>query len=176
VDLEVTGPASCEQYRQELGPTLEPYGAKTLVRTRDVEVLGGGWRSIQAVVLESADRAGPGNLTAPDGRTTMSEYLPKVYRRFRDEHPEVAEVLDRLGATTEKAGPLDPRTQHLVQLGMAITGQAEGAVRSHARRALDAGATPDELHHVVFLAISTSGFPTAIAGYSWINQVLEHAD
>jgi AhpD family alkylhydroperoxidase len=106
----------------------------------------------------------------------MSEYLPKVYRRFRDEHPEVAEVLDRLGATTEKAGPLDPRTQHLVQLGMAITGQAEGAVRSHARRALDAGATPDELHHVVFLAISTSGFPTAIAGYSWINQVLEHTD
>jgi uncharacterized protein (DUF1330 family) len=55
VDLEVTGPASSEQYRQELGPTLEPYGAKTLVRTRDVPVLGGGWRSIQAVVLESAD-------------------------------------------------------------------------------------------------------------------------
>jgi alkylhydroperoxidase/carboxymuconolactone decarboxylase family protein YurZ len=59
---------------------------------------------------------------------------------------------------------------------MAIAGQAEGAVRSHARRALEAGVNPDELRHVVLLAISTSGFPIAIAGYSWINQVLEHAD
>jgi 4-carboxymuconolactone decarboxylase len=106
----------------------------------------------------------------------MGEYLPKVYRRFRDEHPDVAEALDRLGATTEKAGPLDPRTQHLVQLGMAIAGQAEGAVRSHARRAIQAGATVDELHHVVLLTISTSGFPTAIAGFSWISEVLEHTD
>jgi alkylhydroperoxidase/carboxymuconolactone decarboxylase family protein YurZ len=106
----------------------------------------------------------------------MSEYLPKVYHRFRSEHPDAAEALDHLGATTEKAGPLDLRTQHLVQLGMAIAGQAEGAVRSHARRALDAGATADELHHVVLLAISTSGFPTAIAGFSWVNEVLDHAD
>jgi AhpD family alkylhydroperoxidase len=106
----------------------------------------------------------------------MTDYLPPTYRRFRADHPEVAEALDRLGATTERAGPLDPRTQHLVQLGMAVARQAEGAVRSHARRALEAGATVEELRHVVLLAISTSGFPTAMASSSWINEVIEHRD
>jgi alkylhydroperoxidase/carboxymuconolactone decarboxylase family protein YurZ len=106
----------------------------------------------------------------------MSEYLPRVYQRFREEHPDVAEALDRLGAATEKAGPLDARTQHLVELGMAMASQSRGGVRSHARRALDAGATVDELHHVVSLAISTSGFPTAIASYTWINDVVENRE
>jgi AhpD family alkylhydroperoxidase len=104
----------------------------------------------------------------------MSDYLPATYRRFRADNPEVADALDRLGAATEQAGPLDPRTQHLVQLGMAVAGQAEGAVRSHARRALEAGATVEELRHVVLLAISTSGFPTAMASSSWVDEVVEH--
>jgi AhpD family alkylhydroperoxidase len=105
----------------------------------------------------------------------MNDYLPPTYRRFRAEHPEVADALDRLGAATAKAGPLDERTQHLVQLGIAVAGQAEGAVRSHARRALEAGATVAELHHVVMLAISTSGFPTAMAASSWVDEVVEHS-
>src|SRR5918996_1108387 len=35
-----------------------------------------------------------------------------------------------------RGGPLDPRSARLVKLGVAIGAQAEGAVRSHARRAL----------------------------------------
>ena len=104
----------------------------------------------------------------------MSDYLPEVYTRFRDEHPDVATALDNLGAATEGAGPLDARTQHLVQLGIAIAAQSRGAVRSHGRRALDAGASPADLHHVVVLSISTSGFPTAIAAYGWLNEVIEN--
>jgi alkylhydroperoxidase/carboxymuconolactone decarboxylase family protein YurZ len=49
---------------------------------------------------------------------------------------------------------------------------AEGAVRSNARKALDLGVSPDELHHVAMLAITTAGFPTAIAGLQWIDEVL----
>lgn len=104
----------------------------------------------------------------------MDDYLPPTYRRFRADHAEVAEALDRLGTATANAGPLDARTRQLVQLGIAIAGQAEGAVRSHARRALEAGATVDELRHVVLLAISTSGFPTAMASSSWIDEVVDH--
>jgi alkylhydroperoxidase/carboxymuconolactone decarboxylase family protein YurZ len=104
----------------------------------------------------------------------MNDYLPPTYRRFRAQHPDVAEALDQLGAATARAGPLDERTQHLVQLGIAVAGQAEGAVRSHARRAIEAGASVAELRHVVLLAISTSGFPTAMAATSWIDDVVEH--
>jgi 4-carboxymuconolactone decarboxylase len=103
----------------------------------------------------------------------MSEdYLPDVYRRFRDHFPQVAEALDSVGQATASAGPLDERTQQLVKLGIAVGGLAEGAVRSHARRAKEAGATSEEIRHVVALAVSTRGFPAAVAAYAWVEEVL----
>jgi AhpD family alkylhydroperoxidase len=75
------------------------------------------------------------------------------------------------GANAE-AGPLDARTRELIKLGMAIGGRLEGAVHAHARRALTAGATPAEIQHVVALAIPTVGFPTTIAAFTWVGDVL----
>jgi 4-carboxymuconolactone decarboxylase len=102
----------------------------------------------------------------------MSEYLPDAYRAFRASYPGIAGALDELGEVTGRAGPLDERTRRLVHLGIAIGALAEGAVRSNVRRALDAGATVDEVRHVSLLAITTSGFPTAIAGLGWTEEVV----
>lgn len=104
------------------------------------------------------------------------QYLPDVYVRMRERFPAVAEVLDALGNATSNAGPLDARTQRLVKLGIAIGGTAEGAVRSNARRALAAGATPEELLHVAALAVSTRGFPAAVAAFGWIEEVVSAQD
>jgi alkylhydroperoxidase/carboxymuconolactone decarboxylase family protein YurZ len=100
------------------------------------------------------------------------EYLPDVYVRLRERFPQVAETVDALGHATAAAGPLDERTQRLVKLGIAIGALAEGAVRSNARRALEAGASKEEILHVAALAISTRGFPAAVAAFSWIEEVL----
>ncbi len=102
----------------------------------------------------------------------MSEYLPEVYTRFRRTYPQVAEALDRLASAAEGAGPLDAKTQRLVKLGIAIGALAEGAVRSNVRRALEAGASPEEVRHVALLAITTRGFPAAVAGLGWVEEVL----
>ncbi len=64
------------------------------------------------------------------------------------------------------------RTAQLVKLGMAIGVRSEGAVHSHARRALAGGATPAQIRHVAALAISTLGFPTAAAAFTWLEDVL----
>jgi len=102
----------------------------------------------------------------------MSEYLPSPYREFRANYPGVADTLDQLGRATDEAGPLDERTRRLVHLGIAIGALAEGAVRSNVRKALDAGASVDEVRHVSLLAITTKGFPAAIAGLAWTEEVL----
>lgn len=99
------------------------------------------------------------------------KYLPEIYSRFRERFPKLSEDLDSL-AESANAGPLDERTGRLVKLGIAIGAMAEGAVRSNARRALEAGATPDELLHVVALTVTTRGFPAAVAAYSWVEDVL----
>jgi len=103
------------------------------------------------------------------------EHLPNVYLRFRDGFPDVASALDGLGEAADAAGPLDERTVRLVKLGLAIGGESEGSVRSNARKALAAGASPEELRHVAMLAITTCGFPTGIAGLGWIDEVLDGA-
>jgi alkylhydroperoxidase/carboxymuconolactone decarboxylase family protein YurZ len=100
------------------------------------------------------------------------EYLPDVYIGFRHDYPAVSAALDGLGEAVDGAGPLDERTARLVKLGLAIGATADGAVRSNARKALAAGATPAEVRHVAMLAITTCGFPTAIAGLGWVDDVL----
>jgi 4-carboxymuconolactone decarboxylase len=102
----------------------------------------------------------------------MSEYLPRVYTEFRSAYPEVATALDSLGAASDDAGPLDERGQRLVKLALAIGASAEGSVRSNVRKAIDAGASPEEVRHVAILAITTVGFPAAVAGLGWIEEVL----
>src|SRR4051794_13956075 len=103
----------------------------------------------------------------------MSDHLPDIYTSFRDQYPDVATALDGLGLATENAGPLDERTQRLVKLALAIGAESQGAVRSNVRKAIGAGDTPAEVRHVAALAITTCGFPTAIAGFRWIQDVLE---
>jgi len=68
--------------------------------------------------------------------------LPEPFRRFERENAAVVKAYEALGEACAKAGPLDARTRELVKLGMAIGGRLEGAVHSHARRALEARGLP----------------------------------
>ena len=102
----------------------------------------------------------------------MADHLPQVYRGFRDAFPDVVAALDQLAARVDRAGPLDERTQRLIKLGMAIASASPGAVRSNVRKGLQAGDSVEEIRHVALLAITTCGFPTAIAGAEWIEEVL----
>ncbi len=99
--------------------------------------------------------------------------LPKVLEEFAAKYPEVWEAYNRLGEAAAKAGPLDERTQRLVKLAIAIGAQREGAVHSHARRALKAGLTPDELLQVGILAITTIGWSGAFAAITWIQDIIK---
>ncbi len=98
--------------------------------------------------------------------------LPEPFQRFRQEQPAVARAYDALGEACAQAGPLDGRTRELVKLGLAVGARLEGAVHSHVRRALEAGASPAEIRHVIALAAPTLGFPTTVAVATWVDDVL----
>jgi 4-carboxymuconolactone decarboxylase len=102
----------------------------------------------------------------------MTDYLPDVYLSFRERYPDVAVATDELGGALDEAGPLDARVRRLVKLGIAVGALADGAVRSNVRKALDDGASPDEIRHVAVLAVTTAGFPTTIAALGWVEEVL----
>jgi 4-carboxymuconolactone decarboxylase len=87
------------------------------------------------------------------------EHLPDVYQHFERAFPHVHSAHQELAKACYEGGPLDERAARLVKLGIALGAQAEGAVRSHARRALSAGESREEVRHVGLPALTTIGFP-----------------
>jgi alkylhydroperoxidase/carboxymuconolactone decarboxylase family protein YurZ len=84
----------------------------------------------------------------------------------------VMKALEALGKAAKGAGPVNLKTSHLIQLAAAAAIQSEGSVHSHTRRAIEAGAKPDEVRHAVILLTSTIGFPRVSAALSWVEDVL----
>ena len=94
-------------------------------------------------------------------------------KKFESQYPEVAKLYEELGVKCQSAGPLDAKTRYLVNLGIAVGAVSPGAVKSHARKALEQGATSEELHHALLLALTTVGFPAMIAAIGWVEEVIE---
>jgi 4-carboxymuconolactone decarboxylase len=101
--------------------------------------------------------------------------LPAQYEGIRKRYKGVMKAVENLGKATKAAGPLSEKTARLIQLAAAAAVRSEGSVHSHARRALAAGAKPDEVRHAVILLTSTIGFPNASAALSWVEDVLQEA-
>jgi len=102
----------------------------------------------------------------------MPKY-PAQYTNITAKYKGVMKALDSVGKAVKSAGPLNKKTSELIQLAAAAATRSEGSVHSHTRRAMAAGAKPDEIRHALILLTSTVGFPTVSAALSWADDVLE---
>lgn len=102
----------------------------------------------------------------------MDRNIPEWYDKIREEHREYLEAVEKLGETVRKTGPLDEKTSHLIQLAAATAIRSEGAVHSHARRAMNAGASAEEIRHTILLLTGTIGFPAVSAALSWVHNMV----
>ncbi|WP_461516387.1 carboxymuconolactone decarboxylase family protein [Porticoccus sp.] len=99
--------------------------------------------------------------------------LPGAYSRLAAKYPELARAVEAVGSTAKELGPLDEKTAQLIQLAAAASIRSEGAVHSHARRALAVGASAAEVHHALLLLVSTIGFPSVMAAISWVDDIID---
>jgi len=67
-------------------------------------------------------------------------------------------------------GPAGRRAH--IHLAESAAMRSEGAVHSHVRRALEAGAAPGEIRQALLAVAATIGFPNVIAALSWAEDVL----
>lgn len=101
--------------------------------------------------------------------------LPSRFVNFQKSYPGLFAAYEELGTQASLSGPLDKKQIALVKLGVAAGARLEGAVHSHCRRALEAGATSEEIRHVVLLTVTTLGFPSMMACLSWVDETLDSA-
>jgi AhpD family alkylhydroperoxidase len=99
--------------------------------------------------------------------------IPKRYTRFKEDYPDVANSYESMGDAVHKSGPLDDKTRALIKLAISTGARLEGAVHSHTRKAVQSGATKEEMHQVALLSLPTIGLPSMMAALSWIDDIIE---
>ncbi len=100
-----------------------------------------------------------------------SKKPPKKYKDFIKQYPKLMEAWESI-AEAGKKGPLDDKTIRLIKLAVAIGALKEGAVHASVRKAISLSISKEELEQVVALAAGTVGLPSAVAVYSWIQDIL----
>ena len=102
-----------------------------------------------------------------------NQKLPKHYVSIGRRYEKYGDVLGDLGRVVREIGPIDDKTSQLIQLAASAAIRSEGAVHSHARRAMDMGASSDEVYQSILLLTSTIGFPNVAAAISWVDDLIE---
>ncbi|MEQ8965908.1 MAG: carboxymuconolactone decarboxylase family protein [Azospirillaceae bacterium] len=105
----------------------------------------------------------------------MAEMLPKGAARVAEAYPELWRAYQDLGEAAAGTGPLSARERRLAKLALAIGAGSQGAVHSHVRRAVEEGIEPAALRQTALLAVTTLGFPQAVAALTWVEDILGQA-
>jgi 4-carboxymuconolactone decarboxylase len=108
---------------------------------------------------------------SPSGRTPKKP--PKTFRIFVQKYPKLAEAHENVAEAVLEAGPLDRKMCELVKIGISLGAGLESATRSHVRRAMENGATEEEVVQAILLAMNTCGFPKTVAAWKWAQEQIE---
>jgi AhpD family alkylhydroperoxidase len=107
-------------------------------------------------------------MSTPDSpHPAEGQKLPGTYKAFVARFPALGEAHQRIGRAAEAAGPLPPKVCELIKIGICVGAGLESALRSHTRRAVEAGATREEIEQAIVLGMNTVGFPKTVAAWSW---------
>ncbi len=101
---------------------------------------------------------------------------PGPFRRFVEAYPECGMTYEALAVASRESAGYAEKDAELLKLALAMGSRLEGAVHSHARRALEAGATAAQVRGVALLGLTTLGLPHSMMGTSWIEDVLRDAE
>ncbi len=99
--------------------------------------------------------------------------LPGVYKRFAVRFPKLVEAHEAVAKAVDGEGRLDARTSALIKIGICVGAGLESALRSHVRRATQAGVSAAEIEQCIVLAMNTCGFPRTVAAWSWACEQFE---
>jgi len=77
--------------------------------------------------------------------------------------PAAKQAYARLRAALEESSPLDARTRELINIGILVAGRAAPGVAVHAGRALEAGASVDEVYAAIAQALPIVGISPVLA-------------
>jgi 4-carboxymuconolactone decarboxylase len=104
---------------------------------------------------------------------TRPQNVPGTYKEFVEKFPQLGKAHEDIAKAVESYGPLDRKTCELIKIGISVGAGLETATRSHVRRAMQQGATEQQIMQAVLLAYNTCGWPRMVAAWTWVRQQIE---
>lgn len=117
--------------------------------------------------VETMDREPKGLNIAPETD------VPYTFQRFTRRFPEIAGAHEAIARAGDESGGLDRKTLELIKLGMCVASGLESATKSHARRALQHGASRDEVEQAIVAGVNTCGLPRVIMAWQWATEQMD---
>jgi alkylhydroperoxidase/carboxymuconolactone decarboxylase family protein YurZ len=102
------------------------------------------------------------SLKKPPSPQTLGNHFPGMLEAHR-----------ALQAAAAQGGPLDERIRELILLGAFTAARQEGGFKSHARRAIAAGATSDELRQAVAITMgNVTSIEVVADALLWVDEAV----
>jgi alkylhydroperoxidase/carboxymuconolactone decarboxylase family protein YurZ len=99
-------------------------------------------------------------------------HKPSSIAALKAASPRIAEAFLNMRNVVVAESSLDSKTQELILLAGFVVGRQEGGFRTHAGRALDAGATVADLKTAVLLTLGASAAVEAVGdALGWVNDI-----
>lgn len=86
--------------------------------------------------------------------------------------PEVLRGLNMIEGSGNKTGKLEPKMHEIIALAVAVTTRCDGCIAVHAKKAIELGATKEEIAQALDVAITLNA--GAALTYSARNPELAH--
>lgn len=93
--------------------------------------------------------------------TELLKDVSYAFQKLKEYTPEVGEKFQEFLAATLKEGRLTLREKELVLVGIAVALRCEHCIAVHIKKALEAGAKPEEIAEAIALAVLMGGGPVA---------------
>ncbi len=99
--------------------------------------------------------------------------VPGTFKAFITRFPEIGKAHESVARAAQTAGPMDKKNCELVKIGISLGAGLESALKSHVRRAVEAGASQSEVEQAILLGMNTVGFPRTVGAWSWAREQFE---
>ena len=98
---------------------------------------------------------------------------PSAIDAIKAVSPEVASGFGALRRAVDESGPLEPKYRELINIAAFAAARIESGLKTHTGRALDAGATPEEIHQALLLTFgSVLGIAPTTDALRWADEVI----
>lgn len=104
-----------------------------------------------------------GGIKMTDHKEGLKNYSRSLGRLSR-EIPDTMQGFNQLGQAALADGAVSVKNKELIALGIGIASRCEGCIEAHVNKAIEAGATKEEMYETIGVAILMSGGPGTVYG------------